>query len=370
MPRTIKRLMEFIEHDVAKFARTNENIAGQTNLLALNATIEAARSGEYGKGFAVVAKEVKSLATQAKENSEKFREVVQGRIAHGIQLTDKMVRDIEATRLTDIAQTLVQIIVRNLYERTADVRWWATDEAFYACLENPSPEMFEHATARLGVINRFYSVYLNLVLTNKEGKVVAISRPDLFPNIIGSSVVNEKWFSEAIRTRRGDEYIVDDISDSPLHNGKPAAIYSAAVRSKGALDGEVLGALGVYFDWGPQSSAIVSKEPTLTEEEWHRSRVLLLDNKFRIIASSDNKGIYTTFSVNTNGQQKGAYYDNDGNIIAFAKTIGYEEYNGLGWHGCIVQRTLSAQEVDALIQQSSKQSKMSQAKGRAKVTAS
>lgn len=365
MPRTIKRLIELMEHDISKFARTNESIAGQTNLLALNATIEAARSGEYGKGFAVVAKEVKSLATQAKDNSEKFREIVQGRIAHGLMLTGNMVKDIEGTRLTDIAQTLVQIIVRNLYERTADVRWWATDDAFCSCLESPSPMAFDNATKRLGVINRFYGVYLNLVLADTSGKVVAISRPDLFPNLIGGNVAGERWFADALQTRRGDEYIVDDIADSTIHNGKPAAIYSAAVRRGGALDGQVTGVLGVFFDWGPQAKAIVAKEPTLSEEEWGRSRVLLLDNKFKITASSDGKGIYSTFPITTNGQQKGAYYDNSGNIIAFAKTIGYEEYDGLGWYGCVVQRTLSEQEVDSRIQQSSKDHKSAEAKAKA-----
>ncbi|MGX7744448.1 PAS domain-containing protein [Rhodopseudomonas parapalustris] len=48
------------------------HITGQINLLALNATIESARAGEAGRGFAVVAAEVKNLATQAKQATDRI----------------------------------------------------------------------------------------------------------------------------------------------------------------------------------------------------------------------------------------------------------------------------------------------------------
>lgn len=53
------------------------DIAEKTNLLALNATIEAARAGEYGKGFAVVANEVKNLAKQTMDSTDKISGQVQ-----------------------------------------------------------------------------------------------------------------------------------------------------------------------------------------------------------------------------------------------------------------------------------------------------
>lgn len=59
-------------NDIFAFIENISSIANDTKILALNAAIEAARAGEHGKGFAVVSKEVKKLAENSEQISDKI----------------------------------------------------------------------------------------------------------------------------------------------------------------------------------------------------------------------------------------------------------------------------------------------------------
>ena len=63
----IKRLESLTErsHDIARVAKTVEDLANRTNMIALNASIQATELGEGGHGFVLVAEEVERLATRA-----------------------------------------------------------------------------------------------------------------------------------------------------------------------------------------------------------------------------------------------------------------------------------------------------------------
>jgi methyl-accepting chemotaxis protein len=78
-------------------------VARQTNMLALNATIEAARAGEVGRGFAVVATEVKDLAAQAAQATD--------RIAHHIGAIQAAAADTVGAigSIGSVGQTIAQM---------------------------------------------------------------------------------------------------------------------------------------------------------------------------------------------------------------------------------------------------------------------
>jgi hypothetical protein len=331
----VRQVILKIEENIVTFARRNEEIAGQTNLLALNAAIESARAGDMGRGFAVVANEVKSLAHDAESNSRQFRIEVMGRVRQGLETVESSFFGMEVQRLTDIAHGVVQLIVRNLFERTADCRWWATDSAFVNACTSLKPADIEFANDRLAVINRFYTVYINLVLTDTKGVVLAVSNRDRYGNLIGRDISDESWVGDSLKTASGNEYVVREVARDPLHAHKLTIAYAASVRKGGQLDGEVVGSLGVFFDWEPQSQTIVKDEPSLSPEDWKRARVMLLDRKFNVIASSDDRDLLTRYDLAIEDPVRGFTRTKSGGVIAYHRTSGYEEYDGLGWYGVV-----------------------------------
>lgn len=61
---------------IGSIIATVDDFAERSSLLALNASIEAARAGEAGKAFSVVAGEVKNLAEQSQQATEKVRGIL------------------------------------------------------------------------------------------------------------------------------------------------------------------------------------------------------------------------------------------------------------------------------------------------------
>ena len=97
-----------------------ENISEQTNMLALNAAVEAARAGEYGKGFAVVAGEIRKLADESKQATNKITTLVseiEQTTSSTIMATEDGAKEIEngVKFATGISSNLL-VLVNNIKE--------------------------------------------------------------------------------------------------------------------------------------------------------------------------------------------------------------------------------------------------------------
>jgi hypothetical protein len=333
-----------LTHEVKRLA-TNKisdinDINRETTFLALNALIEAARAGNAGKGFAVVANQVKHVSSRISQITTDLNRDLAGSLSTLTQLGDSMIerlRSHDGQRCADLALNMIDVIDRNLYERSCDVRWWATDSAVVECLARSEPSSAKHATERLSVILDSYTVYRDIWILDERGVVVANGRPGLYA-VRGQNAAGTEWFKAAMKTRSGADYAACDVESLTLMQHAQVATYSTAIREGGRTDGRVLGALVIFFDWAPQAGAVV-KGVRLSDDEWTRTRCMIVDSAFRVIAASDGHGLLTErFRLQADGRQTGFYRATDGTIVSFAATPGYETYRGLGWYGVICQK--------------------------------
>lgn len=305
-----------------------------TKVLALNARIEASRAGEHGAAFGIVAQEMQRLSERTSEIAAFMADETQKNTQ---QLMAMIGWHIRGQRLSDQALMNIDLIDRCLYERTCDVRWWATDSAVVEALQSPTPERISHATKRLGVILKAYTVYFDLVLSDTQGLLLCNGRPEQF-RVTGNEEPRRAWFQSAMTTNSGDEYGFEFAPRCGLVNSHNALIYSAAVRENGESLGRKLGALGIVFNWDGLALPILQK----TARAEAGARCYIVDAHANILAS-DTMVTGTKLSVPEFSRvlmsDKGYFVDNFEDqlcCIAHAASPGFETY-GTGWYSIIVQ---------------------------------
>jgi len=334
-----ERIIE-LSRDVSIVAQKSlteiQSVTRATKMLSINALIEAAHAGEHGRGFAIVADEVGKISGRIQNITEDFGKQLDVNLQEMDDVSSNLVLKARGTRLADLSLNMIDIIDRNLYERSCDVRWWATDSAVVDCLAAPSPASATHCSNRLGVILDAYTVYCDIWVANLDGRVIATGRPGKFPMAVGTDVSRESWFRNGRLTADGSEFAVDDIAVNGVV-GRSIAAYATAIREGGQVNGKVTGVIGILFDWQEQSQAVVDRV-RLSDEERALTRCMLLDSKHRVIASTGAAGVLQeTFPLATSGKTSGYYIDRSETLVGYALTPGYETYKGLGWYGVITQ---------------------------------
>ena len=338
-PERIVTLSREVEALANRGVSDIQMITRQTRLLAINALIEAAHAGKAGLGFSVVAEEVKDISERISKIASGLTQDLQASVNELTDLGRGMCFDVRGQRLADLSLNMIEIIDRNLYERTCDVRWWATDASLVDALTTTTPETSAHASGRLGIILDSYTVYLDIWVADTKGRVIASGRPDTFGKVIGANVAEAPWFKQAVRHSSGDQYFAGEVAVEPLLKGSQTCAFSAAVRSKAGKQTPVIGVIGIFFDWKNQADSIINGV-RLSDEERARSRVMLVDAKHNVIASSDAQShLGQNVDLQIKAGQASGYSTQPNNFIqGYSMTPGFETYPGMGWLGVIEQQ--------------------------------
>ena len=263
------------------------------------------------------------------------------------------------------AMIKIDMIERNLLERTCDVRWWALEKAFWQCITLANKQKasktkdtgkahgdlknaVDLACTRLEDIRNSYTLYRDLVIVDLDGRVIANSNEERREEVLGMNVASEDWFQKALQTKDGTEYFVQDVSSSKLE-GMESLIYSTALRADGDEQGKVIGAMGVLFDFQGESQIILNdylpvSEAGETMDNWFS---FFTNKDGRVICSSDENFIpsgeladlpRSHRNLKNSGETHVSTAAVCGNrsLIVSRKSEGFDEYKGLDWTSHLV----------------------------------
>jgi len=219
------------------------------------------------------------------------------------------------------ARYAIDILVRNLFERTADVGFLATDAdlcRFVAGLDDDA----DAARRRLSDYRDKYTVYDEIVLLDLEGRVLVQADP--------STPVARSADPLLRQTLEAGGY-VETFRATDLRPGKSRAlVYSH--RMLHPETGEPAGVLCLCFNFEQEMDAIFAayRDPS------HRANMLLLDAQDRVISSADPLWIPPGVQVPTNadGQPRLLMFGGREYLVRTFGSEGYQGYPGpAGWKG-------------------------------------
>jgi len=340
-PEQLKDLSKDLSKRMDDAVRRFGEINMKTQILSVNAGIEASHAGESGRSFAVVADQMKDLSVDTSEIADSLANEVKHAIDKINAFSGILGSQVRGTRLVDLALTNIDLIDRNLYERSCDVRWWATDSSVVEACEDASEDHRNFASRRLGVILDAYTVYYDLVLCNLDGDVIANGRPHQYASQ-GMNCAGQQWFKEAKATRSGEEFGFEAVHASRLVRESRVLAYSCGVRKDGNANAPLVGVLGILFNWDALAGNIVKQTP-IQASEWPRTRVCIVDEEGHFLADTQGGEIsqktdlpvFSSMKQQKKSFEQCEYFGSD-TLVACAKAPGYETYS-TGWYSLIIQ---------------------------------
>lgn len=193
------------------------------------------------------------------------------------------------------ATLAIEIMDRNLYERANDCRWWALNSTFRKILsdhQDKAPvgeEETETLTDILQYINQLYTVYTNIMLYDRKGKIIAVSNP-AEGHLVDTILPQPQDTSSCLSIQDTQAYVVSNFHKTELYDGRYTYIYHAAVKHWHSEHKNV-GGIALVFDSEPEFQAMLEDtKPTYVNKEVDASTFsLFTTEEGEIIASTSDQ---------------------------------------------------------------------------------
>lgn len=259
------------------------------------------------------------------------------------QLTQAMVQSLARRSLAHSAQAMgakaqvaIDVLVRNLFERTADVGFLATDPVLVEhaqraragqAADDDAGLLRQHQAlqARFRAYVAKYSVYDDIVVLAPDGRVLV--RLD---DSVDVARVSDPLIEQALRP--GTPF-VETFGHSPILGGRRGLLYSAAIRAPEG--GVALGVLCLSFRFDNEMRGIHSHLAAAHE----RSVAVLLDAAGQVLASSDPWQLPcgAVLAARADLDHQTLYFAGRDYLATTRRTVGYQGYGGpTGWQACVL----------------------------------
>ena len=183
-----------------------------------------------------------------------------------------------------VSRLLVDLLDRNLYERSNDCRWWALTPELRNALaaEDKDLETIQSIGAILDYINSLYTVYTRIFVYDADGCIIASTNPlEDGVSVVGARIDADTL--EAVRALRDEQdYHVTPFEATPLYGNRPTYVYHAAIRDP-EREASVVGGIGIVFDAEVEFAAML--RGALADKD--EVDALFIDRRGRVIASTD-----------------------------------------------------------------------------------
>ena len=243
------------------------------------------------------------------------------------ELVTSLVTEKVANVLAEIgtkAQYVIDILVRNLYERTADVGFLATDNelASFVAGETNNPDQIQQ---RLLDYRNKYTVYDDILLLDIHGNVMAQVDQD---NRLEGSL--DPLIAQTLET---DAYVETFRASDLRPSKRQALIYSRRILHP--VSHKVVGVLCLCFNFEQEMEGIFRSHG----DPQGRSVMLLLDQHNQVIQSSDCLWIPLGVQVPVDLEANTSLQTFSGReyLVRTFRTEGYQSYMGPpGWQGQVM----------------------------------